>query len=67
LPYSKLALEAPVAIAAALVFAPIVPIGIYLGKVIHDKLDQARLFFWCYVLLLITGGKLLWDSVRAFM
>jgi uncharacterized protein len=67
LPYSKLALDAPVAIAAALVFAPIVPLGIYLGKVIHDRLDQARLFFWCYVLLLITGGKLLWDSVRAFL
>jgi uncharacterized protein len=67
LPYSKLALDAPVAIAAALVFAPIVPIGIYIGKMIHDRLDQARLFFWCYVLLLITGGKLLWDSVRALM
>jgi uncharacterized protein len=67
LPYSKLALEAPVAIAAAIVFAPIVPLGIYLGKVIHDRLDQARLFFWCYVLLLVTGGKLMWDSVRALM
>jgi uncharacterized protein len=67
LPYSKLAMEAPIAIAAALVFAPIVPLGIYIGKVIHDKLDQARLFLWCYVLLLITGWKLLWDSVRAFM
>jgi uncharacterized protein len=66
-PYSKLALDAPVAIAAALVFAPIVPFGIFIGKMIHDRLDQARLFFWCYVLLLVTGGKLLFDSVRAFL
>ena len=66
-PYSKLALDAPLAIAAALVFAPIVPFGIYLGKIIHDRLDQQRLFFWCYVLLLVTGAKLLWDSVRAFV
>jgi uncharacterized protein len=66
-PYTKLALEQPMTMAAALVFAPIAPLGIYLGKKLHDRLDQDRMFFWCYILLLVTGTKMLWDSIRAFL
>jgi uncharacterized protein len=66
-PYAKLGMETPLALAAALVFAPIAPFGIYLGKLLHDRLDQERMFYWCYVLLLLTGAKMLWDSVRALV
>jgi uncharacterized protein len=66
-PFVKLGLDNQMALAAALVFAPIAPFGVMLGKAMHDRLDQDRLYFWCYVLLAVTGAKLLWDSVRAFV
>ncbi len=44
--------------------APVVPLGVWLGKYIHDRLDQARLFFWCYVILLAAAAKLLFDALR---
>ena len=66
-PFTKLGLEQPQALAAALVFAPIVPFSVMIGKALHDRLDQDRLYFWCYVLLAVTGAKLLWDSLRAFL
>ena len=65
-PFVKLGLDNKTALAAALVFAPIAPIGVLVGKALHDRLDQERLYFWCYTLLAVTGLKLLWDSLRAF-
>jgi hypothetical protein len=29
-------------------------------------LTQARLFFWCYAILLVAAAKLLYDALRAF-
>jgi uncharacterized protein len=66
-PYGKLAMEAPLAVAGALVFAPLIPLGIWLGKSLHDRLNEARLYFWIYVLLAITGTKLVVDGLRALM
>jgi uncharacterized membrane protein YfcA len=51
-------------IAAALV-APIVPLGVWVGKWMHDRLEQRRLFFWCYILLLFAAAKMLFDAARA--
>jgi uncharacterized membrane protein YfcA len=65
-PFLLLGLERPLALAGALAFAPIVPFGVWAGKLLHDRLDQARLYFWCYALLLVTGLKLLFDAARAF-
>jgi uncharacterized protein len=65
-PFTKLGLEQPQALAAALVFAPLVPFSVKAGKALHDRLDQDRLYFWCYLLLLVTGAKLLWDAIRSF-
>lgn len=66
-PFLKLGLGYPLALAAALVFAPIVPFGVWIGKALHDRLNQQKLYLWCYVLLGLTGLKLLWDSVRALV
>jgi uncharacterized protein len=65
-PFLSLGLDRPQALAAALAFAPVVPLGVRAGKALHDRMDQQRLFFWCHMLLLAAGGKLLWDAVRAF-
>lgn len=42
---------------------PFVPLGVWAGWKLHQKLDQARLFWWCHVLLVATGLKLLWDGL----
>lgn len=65
-PYGALAVARPATLVQALVLAPVVPFGVWLGKYIHDRLEQRRLYFWCYVLLLCAALKLLYDALRAF-
>jgi uncharacterized protein len=50
----------------AVALSPIVPLGVWAGKWLHDRLEQRRLFFWCYVLLSAAAGKLLYDAARAY-
>lgn len=50
-PYLGLGFAQPDALMAALALAPAVPLGIWLGRIVHDRLEQKSLFFWCYVLL----------------
>jgi uncharacterized membrane protein YfcA len=65
LPYGLLAWAAPRTMIAAALLAPIVPIGVWAGKWMHDRLEQRRLFFWCYMLLLFAAAKMLFDAARA--
>lgn len=65
-PYGALAIAKPATLVQALVLAPVVPFGVWLGRYIHDRLEQQRLYFWCYVLLLCAALKLLYDALRAF-
>jgi uncharacterized protein len=65
-PFAKLGLDRPEALVGALVLSPIVPFGVMVGKALHDRLDQQKLYLWCYSLLGVSGLKLLWDAVRAF-
>jgi len=65
-PYGALAIAKPATLVQALVLAPVVPLGVWLGRYIHDRLEQQRLYFWCYVLLLCAALKLLYDALRAF-
>ncbi|MEP9379553.1 sulfite exporter TauE/SafE family protein [Aquabacter sp. CN5-332] len=46
---------------AALV--PVIPVGAYLGKLLHDRLDRERLFSFVYLMLVIAGAKLLGSSL----
>ncbi len=66
-PYTKLGLERPEALWAALALTPVIPVGVYVGKLLHDRLDQQRIYLWCYSFLLVAGLKLLWDGVRGFL
>jgi uncharacterized membrane protein YfcA len=43
--------------------ALVCPLGVWLGWVMHRRLDEQRLYLWCYLLLVATGCKLLWDGL----
>lgn len=42
---------------------PFCPFGVWLGWVMHRRLDERKLYFGCYCLLVATGFKLLWDGL----
>ena len=46
---------------------PVIPIGVWLGWRLHEKLDQKQLYRLCYGLLVITALKLLWSGVTGFL
>lgn len=46
----------------AVALMPVVPLGVWAGKRLHDRLDEQRLYFWCYVLVGIAGLRLFIDS-----
>jgi hypothetical protein len=44
-----------------------IPAGVWLGWRLHGSLDQRQIFRVCYVLLVVTAVKLLWDGVSGYM
>ncbi len=42
---------------------PFVWLGVRGGWTLHQRLDQKRLYWWCHILLVATGLKLLWDGL----
>lgn len=51
----------------AAVLMPAIPVGVWLGRRLHDRLDEQRLYLFFYLLLAATGLKLLIDSLRALL
>jgi len=47
------------------VLSPLAPIGVYTGVWLHRKVSDAFFFRLMYVLLLLVGGKLLYDGLGA--
>ncbi len=45
---------------------PVIPLGVWAGYKLHERLDQAQLYRVCYGLLAITAVKLLWDGLRGY-
>lgn len=66
-PYLMLGLKHSEALWGALALAPAVPVGIWLGRIVHDRLDQKSLFFWCYALLAVAALKLTFDAALALL
>jgi hypothetical protein len=50
-PYLALGWDKPQVWLGALALTPAVPLGVWLGKRLHDRLEQKTLFFWCYAVL----------------
>ena len=63
IPYGWFGLQHPEALWQVLPLLPMVPLGVWIGKLLHDRLDEQRLYFWCYLLVGAAGLKLLIDSV----
>lgn len=66
IPYGFLIWAKPWTLLASFALMPAVPVGVWLGKWLHDRLEQQRLFFWCYLLLSFAAAKLLYDALRAY-
>lgn len=47
----------------SLVLLPVVPVGMVLGVWMHHRVPEVLFYRICYVFLLITGLKLLWDGL----
>ncbi|WP_332681034.1 sulfite exporter TauE/SafE family protein [Bosea sp. (in: a-proteobacteria)] len=66
-PYLSLGLKQPELLWGALALAPAAPLGVWLGRWLHDRLDQKRLFFACYLLLAAAALKLTADAALALL
>lgn len=47
----------------ALLFSPLVPLGVWIGVFLHRRMSQRTFFNLSYSLLLATGLKLIWDAI----
>ena len=50
-------------LSAALLFAPLAPLGIWLGVWLHRHVSERAFYNVSYALLLATGSKLVWDGL----
>ncbi|MEX0591203.1 MAG: sulfite exporter TauE/SafE family protein [Xanthobacteraceae bacterium] len=66
IPYGLLAWAQPRTLLAAMLLAPAVPIGVWAGVWLHERLEQRRLFLWCYVILTFAAVKLVFDAAFAY-
>lgn len=49
----------------SLIFAPLAPLGVWIGLKLHDRVNQILFYNLAYLFLLITGTKLLYDGFSA--
>lgn len=62
-PYAFLGQLNSANLATSLVFAPLAPLGIWLGVWLHRRVSERAFYGWSYVLLFATGIKLVWDAL----
>jgi uncharacterized protein len=61
-PYAFLGQLNAANLTTALIFAPLAPLGIWLGVWLHRRVSEAAFYNVSYTLLLVTGLKLIWDA-----
>ena len=47
----------------SLLFAPLAPLGVWLGVWMHNRVSEKAFFQVSYVLLFASGVKLIWDAL----
>jgi len=65
--YVGIAFHDPYPFWLALALMPAIPVGVWAGKALHDRLDENQLYFVCYLLICLGGVKLLYDSLLALL
>jgi uncharacterized protein len=45
---------------------PVIVLGVWVGWLLHERLDQRQMYNACYVLLVVVGLKLLWDGLKGY-
>ena len=50
-------------LSTSLLFAPLAPLGVWLGVWMHNRVPEKAFFQVSYVLLFVSGIKLIWDAV----
>jgi uncharacterized membrane protein YfcA len=45
---------------------PVIPLGVWAGYRLHERLNQQQLYRLCYALLFVTALKLLWDGLHGY-
>jgi uncharacterized membrane protein YfcA len=63
IPYYFLGQLSPANLQLSLVFAPLAPVGIWLGIWLHKRISERIFYQTSYLLLFSTGLKLIWDAV----
>ena len=62
-PYALLGQLNAANLTMALIFAPLAPLGIWLGVWLHKRASEAAFYRVSYTLLFVTGLKLVWDAL----
>ncbi len=50
-------------LSTSLLFAPLAPLGVWLGLWLHKRISERTFFQISYVLLFVSGLKLIWDAL----
>lgn len=66
-PYGILLAGRPDAMAASLIFAPIIPFAVLLGIRLHHRLSRDAILMLTNILLLLGGARLLQAAIKALM
>lgn len=54
-------------LSTSLLLAPLAPLGIWLGRQLHDRISDRGFFMICYGLLALAGVKLVWDGLTGLL
>jgi uncharacterized membrane protein YfcA len=63
-PYGLMIAARPDCAAAVLLFAPIVPVGVWLGLRLHRHLSYNAIMLTMNLVLVVGGGRLIWQALR---
>lgn len=51
----------------ALILAPLAPLGVKTGNWLHHRIDERWFYLMCYIMLAVTGVKLIWDGLTGML
>jgi len=65
IPYTLLGQLSSDNLLTSLVLAPLVPLGVWLGIKLHDRVNETLFYNLAYFFLFVTGMKLLYEGIKS--